>query len=72
MYFGTIIIFVILCGFDYFSPLFMEDVSSVWNFEHSVEQYTATGGTALSSVNTQIATAEDFLRTFALIPEESH
>ncbi|XP_042204008.1 argininosuccinate lyase-like [Homarus americanus] len=48
------------------SPLFAEDISSVWNYEHSVEQYEATGGTALSSVNTQITEAEDFINTFTL------
>ncbi|XP_071549885.1 argininosuccinate lyase isoform X2 [Panulirus ornatus] len=54
------------------SPLFTEDVSSLWNFEHSVEQYTATGGTSLDSVNTQIATVEDFLSTFTLTPNKLH
>lgn len=33
---------------------FTSDVSSVWNYEHSVEQYTSTGGTAKSAVLHQI------------------
>ncbi|XP_078278236.1 argininosuccinate lyase-like isoform X2 [Rhinoraja longicauda] len=36
------------------SPLFESDVSKVWNYTNSVEQYTAAGGTARSSVLTQI------------------
>ncbi|XP_064122270.1 argininosuccinate lyase-like [Macrobrachium nipponense] len=48
------------------SPLFTEDVSSVWNFEHSVEQYQADGGTALKSVNNQITRARKFLANFSL------
>lgn len=36
------------------SPLFESDVSQVWNYTNSVEQYTAAGGTAKSSVNSQI------------------
>ncbi len=32
------------------SSLFTEDVLQVWNFEHSVEQYKAPGGTSKSSV----------------------
>ncbi|RMX41987.1 hypothetical protein pdam_00001312 [Pocillopora damicornis] len=36
------------------SPLFEEDVNEVWDYEHSVEQYSAEGGTAKSSVEGQI------------------
>ncbi|XP_029468159.1 argininosuccinate lyase [Rhinatrema bivittatum] len=36
------------------SSLFTSDVSQVWNYTHSVEQYNAPGGTAQSSVLTQI------------------
>uniref|UniRef100_A0A7N6BDM9 Argininosuccinate lyase n=1 Tax=Anabas testudineus TaxID=64144 RepID=A0A7N6BDM9_ANATE len=36
------------------SPLFESDVSSVWNYRSSVEQYSAAGGTAKSSVTAQI------------------
>uniref|UniRef100_A0A8C6BCA4 Argininosuccinate lyase n=1 Tax=Monodon monoceros TaxID=40151 RepID=A0A8C6BCA4_MONMO len=36
------------------SPLFSGDVSHVWDYGHSVEQYTALGGTARSSVDWQI------------------
>lgn len=53
------------------SPLFAEDVSSVWNFEHSVEQYEAVGGTALSSVNVQITNATAFLDNYSVAGEEA-
>ncbi|XP_043076639.1 argininosuccinate lyase isoform X2 [Puntigrus tetrazona] len=36
------------------SPLFDKDVSSVWDYIKSVEQYSAPGGTARSSVTAQI------------------
>ncbi|XP_057677221.1 argininosuccinate lyase isoform X2 [Corythoichthys intestinalis] len=36
------------------SPLFGSDVSSVWDYTSSVEQYAAPGGTAKSSVSAQI------------------
>lgn len=36
------------------SPVFEEDVSEVWNYENSVEQYSVTGGTARCSVIKQI------------------
>ncbi|NIG60077.1 argininosuccinate lyase-like isoform X2 [Pontoporia blainvillei] len=36
------------------SPLFSGDVSHVWDYGHSVEQYAALGGTARSSVDWQI------------------
>nr|XP_045625554.1 argininosuccinate lyase-like [Procambarus clarkii]XP_045625555.1 argininosuccinate lyase-like [Procambarus clarkii]XP_045625556.1 argininosuccinate lyase-like [Procambarus clarkii] len=53
------------------SPLFEDDVSSVWNYEHSVEQYKATGGTALASIDAQIVKARQFLDTFSLTPADS-
>jgi len=43
------------------SPLFEEDVSDVWDYEHSVEQYTAEGGTAKSSVQGQINKLQEWL-----------
>ena len=43
------------------SPLFEEDVSEVWDYEHSVEQYTAEGGTAKSSVEEQINKLQNWL-----------
>lgn len=49
------------------SPLFSEDVASLWNFEHSVEQYSAIGGTALSSVELQTSQAQEFLNSFSLV-----
>lgn len=36
------------------SSLFDEDVLNVWNFDNSVEQYQATGGTSKSSISKQI------------------
>ncbi|CAL8265674.1 unnamed protein product [Merluccius merluccius] len=36
------------------SPLFDSDVSSVWDYTSSVEQYSAPGGTAKSSVTAQV------------------
>ncbi|MPC45534.1 Argininosuccinate lyase [Portunus trituberculatus] len=53
------------------SSLFTEDVSSLWNFEHSVEQYSAVGGTALASVDLQITQAKEFLNSFSLFPQTS-
>uniref|UniRef100_A0A8D1DIY2 Argininosuccinate lyase n=1 Tax=Sus scrofa TaxID=9823 RepID=A0A8D1DIY2_PIG len=44
------------------SPLFSGDVSQVWDYSHSVEQYTALGGTARSSVDWQIAQVRALLR----------
>ncbi|XP_069002249.1 argininosuccinate lyase isoform X2 [Embiotoca jacksoni] len=42
------------------SPLFGSDVSSVWDYQSSVEQYSAPGGTAKSSVAAQV----EHLRTW--------
>lgn len=44
-----------------YSPLFEEDVSDVWDYEHSVEQYTAEGGTAKDSVQKQINKLQEWL-----------
>ncbi|KAM8951475.1 argininosuccinate lyase isoform 2-T2 [Lycaon pictus] len=44
------------------SPLFSGDVSRVWDYGHSVEQYTALGGTARSSVDWQIGQVRALLR----------
>ncbi|KAB1263666.1 Argininosuccinate lyase [Camelus dromedarius] len=44
------------------SPLFSGDVSHVWDYGHSVEQYTALGGTARSSVDWQIGQVRALLR----------
>ncbi|KAM6986985.1 LOW QUALITY PROTEIN: argininosuccinate lyase [Aplochiton taeniatus] len=45
------------------SPLFSTDVSSVWDYQSSVEQYSAPGGTARNSVNTQIQHLRTWLKT---------
>lgn len=50
--------FLYLCVF---SPLFEDDVSEVWDYEHSVEQYSAEGGTAKSSVEGQINKLQEWL-----------
>lgn len=41
-----------------FSTHFEADVARVWNYENSVEQYEAIGGTSRSSVNAQIKSLE--------------
>ncbi|XP_045243895.1 argininosuccinate lyase isoform X2 [Macaca nemestrina] len=45
------------------SPLFSGDVSCVWDYGHSVEQYGALGGTARSSVDWQIRQVRALLQT---------
>ncbi|XP_018100679.1 argininosuccinate lyase isoform X2 [Xenopus laevis] len=45
------------------SPLFSDDVSKVWNYTNSVEQYTAAGGTAKSSVLVQIEQLRTWMKT---------
>ncbi|KAG5898616.1 hypothetical protein JTB14_020992 [Gonioctena quinquepunctata] len=44
------------------SPHFDEDIEKVWNYENSIEQYQAPGGTAKSSVEEQIRKLEIFLK----------
>lgn len=44
------------------SPLIGSDVSQVFNVVNSVEQYTAVGGTAKSSVTTQIEQLRELLK----------
>ncbi|KAK2499477.1 hypothetical protein MC885_000101 [Smutsia gigantea] len=44
------------------SPLFSGDVSRVWDYGHSVEQYAALGGTARSSVDWQIGQVRALLQ----------
>ncbi|KAF3841016.1 hypothetical protein F7725_006878 [Dissostichus mawsoni] len=44
------------------SPLFGSDVSSVWDYSSSVEQYQAPGGTAKSSVSAQVDHLRDWLK----------
>ncbi|EOA92893.1 Delta-1 crystallin [Anas platyrhynchos] len=41
---------------------FSSDVSQVFNFVNSVEQYTALGGTAKSSVTTQIEQLRELMK----------
>lgn len=43
------------------SDLFEADVMSVWNYESSVEQYTSTGGTAKSAVQSQISALREYI-----------
>ncbi|XP_070699537.1 argininosuccinate lyase isoform X1 [Pempheris klunzingeri] len=47
------------------SPLFGSDVSSVWDYSSSVEQYSAPGGTAKSSVAAQVEHLRTWLKTQA-------
>uniref|UniRef100_A0A672HJ32 Argininosuccinate lyase n=1 Tax=Salarias fasciatus TaxID=181472 RepID=A0A672HJ32_SALFA len=44
------------------SPLFEADVSSVWDYRSSVEQYGAPGGTARSSVAAQVEQLRSWLQ----------
>ncbi|XP_042354585.1 argininosuccinate lyase [Plectropomus leopardus] len=44
------------------SPLFESDVSSVWDYTSSVEQYSAPGGTAKSSVAAQVEHLRNWLK----------
>ncbi|XP_062867408.1 argininosuccinate lyase isoform X2 [Trichomycterus rosablanca] len=44
------------------SPLFDSDVSSVWDYQSSVEQYSAHGGTAKSSVTAQVEHMRTWLK----------
>ncbi|XP_013884287.1 argininosuccinate lyase [Austrofundulus limnaeus] len=44
------------------SPLFDDDVSSVWDYRSSVEQYSAPGGTAKSSVAAQVEHLRNWLK----------
>ncbi|XP_061596827.1 argininosuccinate lyase [Cololabis saira] len=44
------------------SPLFESDVSSVWDYRSSVEQYSAPGGTAKSSVSAQVEHLRNWLK----------
>lgn len=45
------------------SPVFNKDVSAVWNYDNSVDQYSAYGGTAKSSVMDQIKNLKDWIST---------
>uniref|UniRef100_A0A8C7V8A2 Argininosuccinate lyase n=1 Tax=Oncorhynchus mykiss TaxID=8022 RepID=A0A8C7V8A2_ONCMY len=44
------------------SPLFSSDVSAVWDYSSSVEQYSAPGGTAKSSVAAQVEHMRTWLK----------
>jgi len=43
------------------SPLFNSDITTIWNYQKSVEQYTAQGGTAKSSVQRQVTLLRKWL-----------
>ncbi|XP_054709886.1 argininosuccinate lyase-like isoform X2 [Uloborus diversus] len=43
------------------SELFSEDISSIWNYEHSVEQYQAFGGTAKVNIELQVQQLEQWI-----------
>ncbi|XP_071789938.1 argininosuccinate lyase-like [Asterias amurensis] len=47
------------------SPAFEDDVSSVWNYENSVEQYTSTGGTSKQAVMKQVQQLEEWMASVA-------
>ncbi|XP_029106926.1 argininosuccinate lyase-like [Scleropages formosus] len=44
------------------SPLFDSDVSAVWNYTNSVEQYNTPGGTSKSSVTAQVQQLREWLK----------
>uniref|UniRef100_A0A8C2ZP50 Argininosuccinate lyase n=1 Tax=Cyclopterus lumpus TaxID=8103 RepID=A0A8C2ZP50_CYCLU len=56
------VIFSIYPLFLHFSPLFGSDVSSVWDYRSSVEQYSAPGGTAKCSVAAQVEHLRNWLQ----------
>uniref|UniRef100_A0A8C9TZT0 Argininosuccinate lyase n=1 Tax=Scleropages formosus TaxID=113540 RepID=A0A8C9TZT0_SCLFO len=45
-----------------YSPLFDSDVSAVWNYTNSVEQYNTPGGTSKSSVTAQVQQLREWLK----------
>lgn len=47
--------------FFFDSPLFEEDVSEVWDYENSVEQYTAEGGTSRVAVQEQVTKLKQWI-----------
>ncbi|XP_022096345.1 argininosuccinate lyase-like [Acanthaster planci] len=47
------------------SPAFEEDVSAVWDYENSVEQYTSAGGTSKPAVMKQVQQLEEWLASLA-------
>ncbi|XP_078121559.1 argininosuccinate lyase isoform X1 [Sander vitreus] len=47
------------------SPLFESDVSSVWDYRSSVEQYSAPGGTAKRSVAAQVEHLRNWQKKYA-------
>ncbi|XP_070773254.1 argininosuccinate lyase isoform X2 [Enoplosus armatus] len=49
-----------------FSPLFGSDVSSVWDYRSSVEQYSTSGGTAKSSVAAQVEHLRNWVKKQAV------
>ncbi|KAI5622385.1 argininosuccinate lyase isoform X1, partial [Silurus asotus] len=48
------------------SPLFGSDVSALWDYTSSVEQYSASGGTARSSVTAQIEQMRAWLKVHSV------
>ncbi|XP_053702389.1 argininosuccinate lyase [Synchiropus splendidus] len=48
------------------SPVFGSDVSSVWDYRSSVEQYSAPGGTAKSSVVAQVDQLRNWMKKHAV------
>ncbi|MBN3308281.1 ARLY lyase, partial [Amia calva] len=53
------------------SPLFGSDVAAVWDYGSSVEQYSAAGGTARSSVMAQIQQLRDWLSSRRATPAQT-
>lgn len=47
-----------------FSEAFEDNVSRIWDFNSSVDQYQTTGGTSLKAVQQQINNLRSWLRDF--------
>lgn len=63
---GMVLMFVLdfflFCLASPFSPLMGSDISQVFNYTNSVEQYKSPGGTAQSSVCTQIKQVHELMK----------
>jgi argininosuccinate lyase len=44
-------------------PAFEADITTIWDFEKSIENRNAIGGTSKATVLQQISTLKDFIKT---------
>jgi hypothetical protein len=61
----NVLMFFVCVIFFSHSALFGDDVTSLWQYSTSVDQYSAAGGTALSSVRQQVADLKAWLGTLS-------